>query len=373
MDIEQIYILDTTLRDGEQTPGFAFPAKNKIRVAKLLDDLGVDAIDVGFPAANKEDADTIKSLSKAGLASKLSAIVRSRREEIDLAVDSGAQRLILIIPTSDILLRTWMRKSREDAKKLLLDAAEYSYGRGVEVEVFMVDALRTPLPRLIDLAKNLEYVDAFTIADTVGSANPVTVRKYVSVLSAKTKSRLGVHFHNDLGLATSNCLEAILNGAREAHVTVAGIGERAGNAPLEQVAMLIAQTYGNRFRSKIKLPKLYPGLSEIAKRLDLQISPNKAIIGRNVFTHESDIHVFGTLTDPKSFEPFPPSMVGRESNIVFGKFTGSRSLETFLEMNRLKLREEEISALLKKIKSRTKRGGVLTRREVLRMAQKLKK
>jgi len=367
--LKRVVFLDTTLRDGEQTPGFGFNTNQKVECALLLDRLRIDRIEVGFPAASQVDAEALRILSRRNLSSTLVALARARKEDIDLALDNGAQRATIFIPFSDLLLRTLIGRSREEVLKLALDALAYALSKKVEVEVFLADAMKTEASLLVPAVEKLSDAGASTVvlADTTGVTYPSQVKRVFTQLG-NIRSELGVHFHNDLGLATANSLAALENGATEVHATVGGLGERAGNTSLEEIAVA-AHLFIKDISANVDLGRLYETTLKVAETLRYDIPSNKPVIGRRVFTHESDIHVASILQDKSSFEAFPPELIGRTHEVVFGKLSGRRGIGLFLKENDLELSDQELTSLVSEVKAKTMDGGFFEPAELLNLAR----
>lgn len=322
-----IWLVDTTLRDGEQTPGVAFSPAEKRMLARLLVEAGIPELEVGIPAMGQPEQKTIRTIVQDRLGCRITCWCRANETDLETALRCGSDAVHLSIPVSDIQLAV-MGKNRDWARErvgILLGKARSLFPF---VSIGLLDASRSEeafLLQMVSLASELK-ADRVRLADTVGIWNPFQTRKVFQKLSERFPDLLlGVHTHNDLGMATANALGAVEGGARSVDVTVGGLGERAGNAPLEEVVLALELTLrrccGIRTRM---LDSICKTVSSVANR---PIPPNKPISGRDVFRHESGIHCRALLANSRTYEPYPPHIVGRkESEIVVGKHSGSASI-----------------------------------------------
>ena len=329
----RICIVDTTLRDGEQTPGVAFSAVQKRRIASQLSGMGVGELEIGTPAMGSGEQAAIRSVVRLGLPCRLTAWCRARQDDIDAARQCEVDAVHLSIPSSDIHLNA-LGKDRDWALsrigRLVVQARQWCDF----VSVGAMDASRAEPGFLIECARLARNAGAsrFRLADTVGIWSPTQVYRLVSRIHAAVVQDgfiLGFHGHNDLGMATANTLSAVMAGAASVDVTVNGLGERAGNAALEEVVMALLHTQsmavGIDTRSLRKMAIL------IAECSGIPIAPLKPIVGAHAFRHESGIHVRGLLADRRTFEPFAPEMVGVPGReIVLGKHSGSTAIKYVL-------------------------------------------
>lgn len=328
---ESTYLVDTTLRDGEQAPGVSFSIAQQCEVAERLAAIGIGEIEAGTPAMGEEEVAAIRAIAKRQLPVRISAWCRATDADIDGAARSGADAAHLSFPTSDVHLGA-LGKPASWLESSALRVLQRACGRFDFVSVGAQDAFRAPVDRLVDVALAVKAAGAhrFRLADTVGVATPRSVGQLVrTVIEACPHIEVGFHGHNDLGLATANTLAAIEAGAACVDVTVGGLGERAGNAPLEQVvmAMEVAMERSTGIDTR-GLAHLCERVASLAHRT---ISPSAPVVGSAVFSHESGIHVDGMLRDERTYEPFAAERVGRcGSRLVLGKHSGASALQHVL-------------------------------------------
>jgi len=324
---EKIRFLDTTLRDGEQTPGVSLTPAEKFEIASSLSDIGVHHIETGSAAASDGEREAIRMIADAGLAAETVTYVRALSYDIDLAADYGSDAVHLVVPVSDLHITAKMQKTRDEIMDMAVSGVEYAKERGLVVELSGEDASRadqTFLKRIFSEGVS-HGADRLCFCDTVGLMTP---ERMAEVIPPLCLAPLSIHCHDDLGLALANTLAALRAGATAAHVTVNGLGERAGNTPLEELAMALEVLYD--YETGIRTEGIYQ-LSMLVSRLTgVPLPTNKAIVGAMAFTHESGIHAHGVLRSPATYEPVPPEMVGRKRRLVLGKHSGSASLEAAL-------------------------------------------
>ncbi len=365
---ESVEILDTTLRDGEQTPGVALSVDDKMRIAQALDDLGVDIIEAGFPTSSSGERDAVKKIVSLGLRSKICGLARSNRKDIDAALECGVGYIHTFIATSDGHLKHKLKMTRDEVKARAVDAIEYAKSHGVMVEFSCEDGTRTDLSFLkeMHIAVQNAGVDKINLPDTVGVMTPPAMEYLVKELMPVTKVPLSIHCHDDFGMAVANSLAAVRMGARQVHVCVNGLGERAGNAALEEVVPSLTIFYN--VRTNLDLKKIGPTSSLVSKVTGLPIAPNKAIVGSNAFAHESGIHVHGVLADPSTYEAFSPELVGMERNIVIGKHSGAHSVREKLDEYGMAMTDEQIGLVVDKVKKLAESGKDVDDAELVALA-----
>ncbi|MDL2268947.1 2-isopropylmalate synthase [Desulfosarcina sp. OttesenSCG-928-A07] len=360
---EIIKIFDTTLRDGEQSPGASMNTNEKLRLAVQLEKLGVDAIEAGFPAASEGDFQAVAEISKRIKTCEVAGLARTNKEDIDQAwgaiCHAAKPRIHIFIATSDIHLEHKLRMSREEVLRATVDAIAYARNFTDNIEFSAEDASRSDRDYLCKVFEAAISAGATVVnlPDTVGYAVPEEFSELVRYVMAHTpnmnKAILSVHCHNDLGLATANTIAAIQAGARQAEVTLNGIGERAGNTSLEEVVMAF-KTRRNfmPFETAIRTEHLYPTSRLVSMITGILVQPNKAIVGANAFAHESGIHQDGMLKNPMTYEIMRPETIGISQNqLVLGKHSGRHALHTHLKGMGYDLSDEELSVVFKQFKN----------------------
>ncbi|MFP4545930.1 MAG: 2-isopropylmalate synthase [Methanomassiliicoccales archaeon] len=353
---DRVEIFDTTLRDGEQTPGIALSIDEKVMIAEALGDLGVDIIEAGFPVSSGGEREAVRRIAALDMESRVCALARARPEDIDIALDCGVDYVHTFIATSDIHLKHKLRMDREEVRRRAVEAIEYGKDHGLTVEFSCEDATRTDIEFLKEMhhATQEAGVDKINLPDTVGVISPPAMEQLVGELVKVTEVPLSVHCHDDFGLAVANSLSALHAGARQAHVTVNGVGERSGNAALEEV-VLGAMAFFD-LPSRLNTAKIGPVCKLVSRVTGYAIPNNKAIVGKNAFAHESGIHVHGVLGDPSTYEAFPPELVGMQRSIVMGKHTGHHSVKEKLAEYGISLPEEQLAEVVKKVKGLSESG-----------------
>ncbi|MGC8569077.1 MAG: 2-isopropylmalate synthase [Nitrososphaeria archaeon] len=350
----RVYVFDTTLRDGEQTPGVSLSPDDKLEIARAVDALGVDVIEAGFPAASEGERVAVSRIASAGLRAKVAALARLNRADIDAALSTGIRRIHVFIATSDIHLQYKLKKSREEVLQIIRENIAYvrERNRDVEIEYSAEDATRSEKSFLLRafLTAAESGAQVLDIADTVGIASPELIRDLVSSVKREIPDRtVSVHLHNDLGLATANTLAAVQAGADQFHGTVNGIGERAGNASIEEIAVALKVLYG--IETGIEFRKIYETSKLVEKLTGVRIARNKPIVGENAFGHESGIHTHGILSNPQTYEPISPEMVGRRRWFMAGKLAGSHGIAAQLKEMGIAVTEEQLKEIVKRVKA----------------------
>lgn len=324
------FLNDTTLRDGEQAPGVAFTRKEKIEIAAALAAAGVPEIEAGTPAMGDEEVETIRSIVSLNLPTRVMAWCRMSEDDLMAAVAAGVKIVNVSIPTSDRQLAGKLGKDRAWALGRVAEVVTLARRLGFEVAVGGEDSSRADPDFLCRLAETAKAAGAFRLrlADTLGVLDPFGTYALVRRVAATTDIELEFHAHDDLGLATANTLAAVMGGARHASVTVAGLGERAGNAALEEVAIALRQTA--RAETGIAPAALKPLAELVCGAAARPVPRGKAIVGADVFTHESGIHVSGLLKDRATYEALNPELFGRGHTVVLGKHSGLAAVEKAL-------------------------------------------
>ena len=321
-----IEICDVTLRDGEQTPGVSFSCEEKVKIATMLDTIGVEVIEAGFPAVSPNEAHCVKTIANLGLDARVCGFCRAREGDIQTAIDCDVAMVSIFIPTSELHVRLKFKKSREEVLEDSLKMIDYARDHGVLVRFAAEDASRTDLPFLKKVYRGAAEHGAvlLSFADTVGCLIPTEMQSIMTELVSSVDVPFCAHCHNDMGCAVANTITAAQAGAFQLHTTVNGIGERAGNASLEEVLVALRMK-GNVDRYDLShLNKLS---HMVEKFSGITLPRNKPVTGELAFSHESGIHIAAILEDPSSYEYFPPDMVGGERHFIFGKHTGKKALE----------------------------------------------
>jgi len=365
---EKIYIFDTTLRDGEQTPGVALTVDEKIQIAQKLNNLGVDKIEVGFPASSKGEVESAKRIKNMDLESTVVGLARSLKNDIDAALEADLEYVHTFIGTSPLHRDYKLKMSKENIIENAVKTVEYSKDHGLTVEFSAEDATRTERDFLFDIFREVVSAgaDFLDVPDTVGVLTPIVTHELITDIKNNFNSPISVHFHNDFGLATANTLTAIECGANQAHVTVNGLGERTGNCSLEELVMALKSAYG--IDLGLDTTRLY-SLSNLVGRLTgVKMPVNKPIVGENAFAHESGIHVHGILNNASTYEPMSPEMVGHSRKIVLGKHTGANALKSKLKEYHIDLDEKQFDNVFSEIKSLGDSGKCVTDDDLIAIA-----
>jgi len=372
----RVRIFDTTLRDGEQSPGVSLTPEQKLTIAKKLDDLGVDAIEAGFPIVSDGECKAIKMITSANLSAEICGLARTNKKDIDAAIDVGLKYIHTFIATSDIHLQYKLKLSRDEVLAKAIDAVEYGKSRGLEVEFSAEDATRSDREFLKKVFGEVAKAgaDRIDIPDTVGYSTPQYMAEITKDAIEVTKLPVSVHCHNDFGLAVANAISGIQAGAQCAHVTINGIGERAGNASLEEFVMsLQCLQFGEKYETGIKTELLYDTSRFVSKLVGMTVQPNKAIVGENAFGHESGIHTHGVLSNPLTYEPINPELVGRSRWLQVGKHAGIHGMNAMLEEYGLRPDKEQSNQILDKVKNLGDQGKHVTEVELLTIASEVMK
>jgi len=369
--MEKVVIFDTTLRDGEQSPGASMNPEEKLRIARQLERMGADVIEAGFPVASGGDFTSVQQIAREIRGCQIAALARANRDDIDRAWQSVAEaanpRIHTFISSSDIHLQYQLKKSRSQVLEEAIAAVAHAHTRTANVEFSPMDATRSDRDYLCQMVEAVIAAGATTvnIPDTVGYAIPDEFGALIALLFKRVpnigQAVISVHCHNDLGLAAANTLAAVQNGARQVECTINGIGERAGNCALEEVVMAL-KTRKNffGFYTGIKSECIHQASLLLTQITGVPVQPNKAIVGANAFAHESGIHQDGMIKEKSTYEIMTPQSVGiSESSMVLGKHSGRHAIADRLEeigydlageeLNRVFVRFKELADLKKEV------------------------
>ena len=348
--MNMVIINDTTLRDGEQAAGVAFCREEKLHIAQTLNAMGIQEIEAGTPAIGEEAQETTKAILALGLKARVSTWNRVVVSDVKASLACGVKMVSIAVPVSDIHLKYILNQDRNWVLKQTRKVIDYAKEHDLYVCVGAVDASRSEEDFLTKFAKLVQDcgADRIRFDDTVGILGPFQTAERIRKLRAEIEMDIEIHCHNDFGMATANTLAAIKEGARYASVTVNGIGERAGNAALEEVVMSLKHIEG--IDLGIDTTRLHE-LSEYVADASLRaISAYKPIVGRDIFTHESGIHVDGVIKNPSTYEPFPVEEVGLTRKIVLGKHSGSHAVRYMMNRQGFTLTEEESIEMLRRVR-----------------------
>ena len=349
----KLTLVDCTLRDGEQQAGVAFTKEDKVRIARKLDEIGIAEIEAGMPASSTEDREAICEMVQAGLKARITALARPSKADIDMLADCGVWCATLTIPIGDLQRKFKLGWDDETYVRTLLETAEYAKKKGLYVNVSPYDTTRvTPafLDRVLNEIAKAGTVDRVRLVDTVGSASPLAIKYLVR----RMKSILGtipieLHCHDDFGMATACTIAGAEAGVEYLSTTINGLGERAGNAPTEEVLVALKFLYG--IDLNVNLEKLTE-ISKLVEELSgVRLQQHKAVVGRHAFAHESGMVVAGIFKNPFVAEAYIPEAVGQKREILIGKKSGAMSLIKKLEEKGISLSKEEVGELLKQVKT----------------------
>src|SRR5262245_26382776 len=381
MDVVRIF--DTTLRDGEQSPGFSMNTEEKIRMAKQLAALNVDIIEAGFPISSKGDLEAVQAVAKEVRTVPIAALARAKKQDIDAAIEAlkpaVSSRLHVFLATSDLHLQVKLNMTREQALEAIGSMIRYGRQHVGEVEFSAEDAGRTDIEYLCQVCKVAVEAGAtiLNLPDTVGYAVPEEygemfrrVREYLGDPPGVT---LSAHCHDDLGLAVANSLAAVRAGVRQIECTINGIGERAGNASLEEVAVALAvRKESFSVATNIRLDQLFPASRMLTEITGAQVAPNKAVVGANAFAHEAGIHQDGIIKNPLTYEIISPETVGVPSrSLVMGKHSGRNALRMSLRDLGFERDERALAEIDRRVTTLADQAKTVRPRDILGIAHEV--
>ncbi len=353
---EEITVYDTTLRDGEQTPGVCLRTPEKLKIAKKLDEVGIHQIEAGFPVVSDEEKRSVQAIVKEDLNAKILCLSRTKKSDIDTAIDCDVDGVITFMGTSDLHLKHKIKMTREEILNICMNSIEHAKDHGLFVAFSAEDATRTDLDFLKKIYKRADDfgVDRVHIADTVGAISPYGMDYLVKEVRSTIKADIALHCHNDFGMALSNSIAGLLAGANAVSTTVNGIGERAGNTSLEELIMSLKIIYG--IDLDFDISKFYE-LSKLVESLThMKIPYNKPIVGKNIFRHESGIHVDAVIEEPLTYEPFLPELIGHQRRIVLGKHSGCRAVRAKLDECGIDVTKDELCKIVEQVKNKREEG-----------------
>jgi 2-isopropylmalate synthase len=381
MDVVRIF--DTTLRDGEQSPGFSMNAQEKIRLARQLAALKVDVIEAGFPIASRGDLEAVKKVAQEVRTVPIAALARAKKQDVDAAIEAleqaASSRLHVFLATSDLHLRVKLNMTREQALEAITSMVRHGRQHVAEVEFSAEDAGRTDIDFLCQVCR--AAVDAgatvLNLPDTVGYAVPeeygamfTKVREYLGDPDGIT---LSAHCHDDLGMAVANSLAAVRAGVRQIECTINGIGERAGNASLEEVVVALAvrkESFG--VTTGIRLEELFRTSRMLTEITGAQVAPNKAIVGANAFAHEAGIHQDGIIKDPLTYEIISPQSVGVPArSLVLGKHSGRNALRQSLRDLGYEASDPELAEVYARVTALADQSKQVRARDIVAIAHEV--
>lgn len=381
MKTDKVIVFDTTLRDGEQSPGVAMSIEDKVNIAVRLEKIGVDVIEAGFAFASPADFEAIHRISKVVNKSTICSLARATKKDIDCAAealkDACKKRIHTFIATSDIHLKYKLKKTQDEVIEMIKESVSYAKTKCDDVEWSAEDATRTEIGYLIKCVKTAIQAGATTInlPDTVGYCYPQEYQKMFEIVIKKVSKEIDIsnvifstHCHNDLGMATANSISGAIGGARQIECCINGIGERAGNTAMEEVVMAFKVRKELGFDTDIDTKQIKEISDTIRDISGFVIQPNKAIVGKNAFLHESGIHQDGVLKNKSTYEIIDPQDVGiKIDNIVLGKLSGRSALKAKVGEMGYKFTEEQINYLFIKFKDLASRRKFVIEDDIRRM------
>jgi isopropylmalate/homocitrate/citramalate synthase len=335
---------DVTLREGDQMPGSDYSVEEKVEAGRALDELGSPFMQTGFPITGERDREATRRLTEEVDAETI-GLARAIPDDVDAVRDAEADIVEVILPLSDRHLEHSLGKSREEAFTMAEKALTHAEDHGMTVHISLIDAFRTDITYLTDFFERFRGPEYVNLADTVGVRTPKSVRETLAALEASVDfSRVGVHFHDDLGVGVANTLVAYEAGVAKADVSVASLGERAGNTAIEEVVVAGVTEHDEDFG--VEADTLIPVCERVLDALGESVEPQKPVLGEAVTTHESGLHTAAMLHDPSVFEPFSPARFGGERRLLFGSATGRASARSLLQCADIEPTDDRIDELL---------------------------
>jgi 2-isopropylmalate synthase len=380
-----VEIFDTTLRDGEQSPGFSMNVAEKLRLAAQLEELGVDVIEAGFPIASPGDLEAVRAVSRQTKRCRVAALARAKQVDVDAALrglePAARPRLHVFLATSDLHLHYKLRMSRAEALEAIAGMVRYGRERCPQVEFSAEDASRTDPDFLCETMAAAAEAGAtiLNIPDTTGYSVPEEYAELFRRVRARVgrpeEITLSAHCHNDLGLAVANSLAAVRAGARQVECTINGIGERAGNASLEEIVVALAVRQASfAARTNVCLEKIYPTSRLLSEITGVAVPPNKAVVGANAFAHEAGIHQDGVIKNPLTYEIIPPQAVGVPARrLVLGKHSGRNALRLRLQELGFTVSDQELADCYRQVMTLADEAKQVKDRDLLAVMHRLRR
>ncbi|MCL2148464.1 MAG: homocitrate synthase [Methanomassiliicoccaceae archaeon] len=345
-----VCVCDTTLRDGEQAAGIVFSNIEKYRIAQLLDEAGIQQIEAGIPAMGADEKKAVKHIARMRLNASILGWNRANIDDINASIDCGVDSVAISLSSSDIHIEHKLKKSREWVLQQVGECVAHAKSHGLYISCNGEDASRADMDFLVEFAKTAKAAgaDRFRYCDTIGREDPFTCAERVGRIVKEVGIEVEMHTHDDFGMATANCIAGVKAGARFLSTTVLGIGERSGNAPLEEAVMVCKHLFGKS--TGIDPLKLKPLAEFVSMASGREISISKPFLGANCFAHEAGIHADGIIKDARNYEPYDPSEVGLERRIVIGKHSGRNTIVTDLSHRGITLSDQEAVDLLERVR-----------------------
>jgi 2-isopropylmalate synthase len=367
----EVTVFDTTLRDGEQTPGIAFTFEQKLEIARQLSEIGVHAIEAGFPASSKPEKETIAAIKKLGLEAKICGLARMTKADVDACLDCDVDIVHVFIPTSDIQRVHTINKTREEVLDISSEIIRYVRDHLGLCMFSAMDATRTDRDYLIRVFQTAADAGAtiINVPDTVGVISPSGMKTLITRIAREVDCPIDVHCHNDFGLAVANTIAAVEAGASQVQVTVNGLGERAGNADLAQTVMIMESIY--RINTGIRKERLVETSRLVSRFSGINIPPTQPVVGENAFSHESGIHSHGVIKCAETFEPgiMTPEMVGHRRRLTLGKHVGRHAVRQMLTEAHISPSDSELDMIVEKVKAIANRGKRVTDADLYEIAE----
>ena len=364
-------VFDTTLRDGEQTPGVSFRQDHKFAIARQLSDCGVHAIEAGFPASSPGERESVRAIAAMDLEADVCGLARMLKADVDACLDANVDLVHVFIPTSEIQRVHTIRKSPEEVVATTREVVGYVREHVDSCMFSAMDATRTELPFLIEVSRAAAEAGAtiVNVPDTVGVYTPTKMLALFGALAPEVAAPLDVHCHNDFGLAVANTVAAVEGGAAQVQVTVNGIGERAGNADLAQTVMVLESILG--VATGVETKKLVETSRLVSRYSGIAILPTQPVVGENAFSHESGIHSHGVIANAATFEPgiMTPEMVGHRRRLTLGKHVGRHAVRQMLADVQLEPADAELDRIVEKVKAIANRGKRVTDADLYEVAE----